>query len=141
MPMEAVMLLASGILDVPQKIFTDLALLKKRKPPPWWLPCHGNVTSAPPHASTKERKLEFLKPFKATNTTEFTFKPDGGETVVTWSMSGQCNFMAKAFGLFMNCDKMVGGDFEKGLAGMKSLAEEATKTAQVESRLACSEPR
>ena len=86
-------------------------------------------------------KLEFLKPFKATHTTEFTFKPHAGQTVVTWAMSGKCNFMAKAFGLFMNCDKMVGRDFEKGLAQMKSLAEAATKAARAESRLAYSEPR
>jgi hypothetical protein len=68
-------------------------------------------------------KLEFLKPFKATNTAEFTFKPEGNQTVVTWSMIGRKNFMLKAFGLFMNMDKMVGGDFEKGLANMKAVVE------------------
>jgi len=67
-------------------------------------------------------KLEFLKPFKATNTTEFTFKPEGNQTVVTWSMSGRNNFMCKAVGLFMNCDKMVGGQFEQGLANLKKIA-------------------
>jgi uncharacterized protein YndB with AHSA1/START domain len=72
-------------------------------------------------------KLEFFKPFKATNTAEFTFKGEGNQTVVTWSMSGKNNFMGKAFGLFMNCDKMVGSDFEKGLAAMKSVAETADK--------------
>ena len=40
-------------------------------------------------------------------------------------MSGKNNFMGKAFGLFVNCDKMVGGDFEKGLATMKSVTETA----------------
>jgi uncharacterized protein YndB with AHSA1/START domain len=70
-------------------------------------------------------KLEFMKPFAAINTTEFTFKPEGNQTVVTWSMFGENNFMAKAFGLFMNMDKMVGGDFEKGLAQLKSAAESA----------------
>jgi hypothetical protein len=68
-------------------------------------------------------KLEFFKPFKATNTAEFIFKPEGNQTIVTWSMFGKNNFMGKAFGLIMNCDKMVGGDFEKGLAAMKSVAE------------------
>ena len=81
-------------------------------------------------------KLEFLKPFKAANTAEFTFKPSGDQTVVTWTMSGKCNFIAKAFGLFMNCDKMVGGEFEKGLAEMKSLAEAAGNKAPAGSRLA-----
>jgi carbon monoxide dehydrogenase subunit G len=70
-------------------------------------------------------KLEFLKPFKATNTAEFTFKPDGNQTDVTWSMTGKNNFFFKAFGLFMDCDKMIGKDFEKGLASMKSVAEAA----------------
>ena len=70
-------------------------------------------------------KLEFIKPFAAINTTEFTFKPEGNQTVVTWSMFGANNFMAKAFGLFMNMDKIVGGDFEKGLAQLKSAAESA----------------
>jgi hypothetical protein len=71
-------------------------------------------------------KLEFLKPFAATNTTELTFRPQGDQTVVTWSMNGKNNFMAKAFSLFMNMDKLVGGDFEKGLAQMKSVAEAAS---------------
>jgi hypothetical protein len=61
MPMEAVMLLASGRLDVPLKIFTDLALLKKMKPPQRWLECGGNVTTAPPHAS-KKQKAKTRKP-------------------------------------------------------------------------------
>ena len=72
-------------------------------------------------------KLEFMKPFAATNTTEFSFKPDGNQTVVTWSMFGENNFMAKAFGLLMNMDKMVGGDFEKGLEQLKSVTEAAPK--------------
>ena len=72
-------------------------------------------------------KLEFLKPFKATNTAEFIFQAKGGQTVVTWSMSGKNGFFFKAFGLFTNCDTMVGRDFEKGLAAMKSVAEAAAK--------------
>ncbi|HEX5399182.1 MAG TPA: SRPBCC family protein [Verrucomicrobiae bacterium] len=70
-------------------------------------------------------KLEFLKPFKATNTAEFLFKPDGNQTTVTWSMTGTNNFFFKVFSLFMNCDDMAGRDFEKGLAAMKSVAETA----------------
>jgi hypothetical protein len=68
-------------------------------------------------------RLEFLKPFAATNTAEFTFKPEGDQTAVTWSMAGQNNFMSKAICLFMDRDKMVGGKFEEGLAAMKSIAE------------------
>ena len=73
-------------------------------------------------------KLEFLKPFKATSTSEFTFKPEGNQTAVTWSMSGKNTFMAKAMGLVMNCDKMVGGDFERGLTNLKSILETAMKS-------------
>ena len=72
-------------------------------------------------------RLEFLKPFKATNTADFTFKAEGNQTIVTWSMSGKNNFFFKAFGLFVDCDKMVGKDFEKGLASMKSLVEASSK--------------
>lgn len=72
-------------------------------------------------------KLDFLKPFKGTNTAEFSFKPLGEQTVVTWSMEGKKNFITKAIGLFMDCDKMVGGQFEKGLADLKSVAEAETK--------------
>jgi hypothetical protein len=68
-------------------------------------------------------RLEFLKPFRATSTAEFTFKPQGDGTAVTWSMTGHNNLMAKALHLFLNMDKMVGDDFERGLAQMKQIAE------------------
>jgi len=68
-------------------------------------------------------KLEFIKPFAATNATDFTFTPSGNSTNVKWTMSGENNFIGKAFSLFMNMDKMIGGDFEKGLAQMKQTAE------------------
>ena len=67
--------------------------------------------------------LEFEKPSRATNIAEFTFRPEGDRTVVTWSMTGRNNFLAKAIHLFMNMDKMIGGNFEKGLAHMKSVVE------------------
>src|SRR6266508_2049022 len=71
--------------------------------------------------------LEFIKPMAGTSTAEFSFKPGGKQTTVTWSMSGRNNFIAKAMCLFMNMDKMVGGQFEQGLAAMKSVAEAASK--------------
>jgi hypothetical protein len=70
-------------------------------------------------------KLEFVKPFVATNDVAFTFTPDGDRTAVTWSMTGRNNFMFKAVGLFMSMDKMVGGEFEKGLADLKAVVEAA----------------
>lgn len=68
-------------------------------------------------------KLDFLKPFPSTSTAEFTFRPEGNGTQVTWSMFGRHSFIPKAFCCFMNMDKMVGGQFEKGLAKLKLLAE------------------
>jgi uncharacterized protein YndB with AHSA1/START domain len=68
-------------------------------------------------------KLDFVKPFEATQTAEFTFRPEGDQTVVTWSMYGQKEFMMRAICLVMGAEKMIGSDFEKGLASMKSVAE------------------
>jgi hypothetical protein len=72
--------------------------------------------SRPPQGLTL--RLEFIKPWTATNTTEFELAPSGTGTQVTWTMTGHSNFMAKAFGVFMNLDKVVGTDFEKGLANL-----------------------
>jgi Polyketide cyclase / dehydrase and lipid transport len=72
-------------------------------------------------------KLQFFKPFAATNQSTFTFAPAGDGTKVTWAMDGENNFVGKAFSMFMDMDKMVGGDFERGLASMKTLAESAPK--------------
>lgn len=70
-----------------------------------------------------EGRMTITKPFRGTSTAELTFKPEGDRTVVTWSMRGHNNFIAKAVHLFMNMDKMVGGSFEKGLADMKLVVE------------------
>ena len=68
-------------------------------------------------------KLEFVKPFRATNVAEFSFELRGDQTAVTWTMTGEKNFLTKAIHLFMNIDRMVGGSFETGLAQMKALVE------------------
>ena len=68
-------------------------------------------------------RLEFLRPFSATNTAEFTFEGQNDQTRVTWSMFGQSRFMCKAIGLFVNMDEMCGRDFEKGLANLREIAE------------------
>ena len=75
----------------------------------------------------KSTDLEFIRPFPDKCVTEFAFKPEGNETVVTWTMTGHKKFMAKAVCMFMNMDKMVGGDFERGLASLKSVSETSTK--------------
>lgn len=87
----------------------------------------GRTTITESHPSDLIRiKLEFVRPFTCTNDVEFTFDSEGRQTAVTWSMVGRNNFIAKAVGLFMNMDKMVGGQFEQGLAQMKSLVEGAS---------------
>lgn len=72
-------------------------------------------------------KLEFLEPFAATNSAEFTFQPEGGGTRVTWTMQGQSNFIGKALHLAFDFDKMIGADFEQGLAGIKRIVESGPK--------------
>src|SRR5206468_3186084 len=68
-------------------------------------------------------KLDFFKPFEAHNTAEFTLEPQGDSTNVTWAMHGRQPYMLKVMCLFMDMDKMVGKDFETGLANMKAAAE------------------
>jgi len=75
-------------------------------------------------------RLEFTKPFAATNTASFSFVPEpSGNTKVTWAMDGNNDFMGKAASLVMNMDQLVGSDFERGLAALKTLAESAAKPA------------
>ena len=68
-------------------------------------------------------KLDFIRPFKSISDVEFTFKAQGEQTVVTWTMNSKRVFMTKLFGLIMNMDKMIGGNFEKGLAKLKKIVE------------------
>lgn len=68
-------------------------------------------------------RLEFTKPFKTVNPTTFTFARAANGTQVTWSMTGENKGIGKVFALFMNMDKMVGGDFEKGLASLAAAAQ------------------
>jgi len=67
--------------------------------------------------------LKMSKPFKCDNIVKFSLAPQGGKTDVTWAMSGPQPFPAKVMGTIINCDKMVGGQFEKGLADLKAIAE------------------
>ncbi len=67
--------------------------------------------------------LHFLKPFQADNVTEFTLAPNGNKTNLKWEMRGKRPFMFRVMGLFMSMDKIVGGDFEKGLANLREIVE------------------
>jgi uncharacterized protein YndB with AHSA1/START domain len=80
------------------------------------------VTEATP-TSRLSIKLDFLKPFEAHNTAEFSLEPKGDTTSLTWAMHGPQPFMFKVMGIFMNMDQMIGKDFEAGLANLKTLAE------------------
>ena len=68
-------------------------------------------------------RLFMTKPFKADNRIDFTLKPEGPVTAVTWAMSGQQPLMAKIMTLFIDCDKMVAKDFDEGLGNLKAIAE------------------
>ncbi|MBI3507930.1 MAG: SRPBCC family protein [Proteobacteria bacterium] len=68
-------------------------------------------------------KLDFSRPFEAHNVAEFAIVPAGGEVEVTWAMSGPAPFVSKLMGLFFSMDKMIGADFEAGLASLKAEAE------------------
>jgi len=67
--------------------------------------------------------LDFEKPFEGHNVAEFTFKPNGDSTDVTWAMHGPAAFPVKVIGIFMNMDNMIGKEFENGLANLKAEAE------------------
>ena len=68
-------------------------------------------------------RLDFLKPFRARNTAEFTLVSQGDATEVTWAMTGPNLFIGKVMGLFVDMDRMIGRDFERGLANLKAAAE------------------
>lgn len=69
--------------------------------------------------------LEFVKPMAGKCDTSFVFKPEGSGTHVTWNMTGKNNFIGKAMSLVMDCDKMMGGQFEQGFANLKAAVASA----------------
>ncbi len=79
------------------------------------------VSASPP--SKVDMRLRMVKPINADNSVEFTLAPDGTGTTVSWAMSGTQPLLAKAMTLFVDCDKMVGREFETGLANLKKKAE------------------
>lgn len=80
------------------------------------------VEALPP--SRIRMKLSMFRPMKAENEVEFRMQPQAGGTLVSWAMRGNNNLMGKLFATFVDCDKMIGKDFEKGLANLKRLVEE-----------------
>ncbi|MEN9308972.1 MAG: hypothetical protein RL173_2904 [Fibrobacterota bacterium] len=82
------------------------------------------LSSEPEHSIVL--RLEFLRPFKATNTATFRFEPQSSGTLVTWSMEGNNGFVMKLFSLVFDSEKFVGKDFEKGLAALAKAVEPKT---------------
>jgi hypothetical protein len=78
-------------------------------------------------------RLEFLKPWQATNACAFTLTPEGSGTRVTWSMDGRHNLVSKAMSVFTSMDAMVGKDFENGLASLKTVSESHASSAATDS--------
>ena len=68
-------------------------------------------------------EIAFEKPIASTNTAEYTFTPVGDSTKVTWAMYGPSPFVSKLMQVFVSMDDMIGGDFERGLAALKVVAE------------------
>ncbi|MBL9166668.1 MAG: SRPBCC family protein [Verrucomicrobiales bacterium] len=75
-------------------------------------------------------RMDWKRPMAGSSTVDFTFKAAGEKTVVTWSMYGKNSFMAKAVSLFLDCDKICGPQFEKGLAALGEIAAAAPKSNQ-----------
>ena len=76
-----------------------------------------------------QTKLDFSRPMVAHNLAEFTLEPKGQGTEVTWSMSGPQAFVGKVMSLVFSIDRLVGGQFEEGLANLKAVAEAKTTDA------------
>ncbi|MDZ7855344.1 MAG: SRPBCC family protein [Sphaerotilus sp.] len=81
------------------------------------------IRSARP-VSSVDIQLDLLAPFEARNIASFTLVPEAGATAVTWTMSGPMPFLSKVMSLFVSMDRMVGPDFETGLANLKAAAEQ-----------------
>ena len=79
------------------------------------------VETAPPSNITMQ--LDFLRPFEGHNRVVFSFDTQGDSTKVMWAMDGKSAYMMKVMGTFINMDRMIGKDFETGLANLKNIAE------------------
>jgi Polyketide cyclase / dehydrase and lipid transport len=90
----------------------------------------GRMTILESEAPSKVvMRLEFVKPFVATNTVVFSIAGAGSEANITWTMTGYSGFLHKLFGLLFSMDKTVGGEFSKGLANLKALLEQQHQPA------------
>lgn len=94
----------------------------------WESPKAGSGRMAIVEASAFSKvviELDFVKPFEAHNLATFALVPEAGGTRVSWAMEGRLPYLMKLMGVFFDQDKVVGKDFEAGLASLKAIAEEA----------------
>ncbi len=84
----------------------------------------GSMTITGSTPQTIDLTIEFLKPFRSTSHATFAFEPSGSGTEVTWVMTGEQKGLMGALGKVVSMDRMIGPDFEKGLARLKVVAEE-----------------
>jgi len=68
-------------------------------------------------------QLTYTKPIAMSQVAEVTLTPTQGGTKVTWSVECHNSFFFRLMGVLLNVDKMVGGEFEKGLNKLKLIAE------------------
>lgn len=87
------------------------------------------ITESKPGELVRSR-MDWKRPMEGTATVDFIFKPNGEKTVVTWAMYGKNNFMGKVVSVFMDCDKMCGPQFEKGLADLGAVANASTMSGK-----------
>jgi uncharacterized protein YndB with AHSA1/START domain len=84
----------------------------------------ATITESKPGELVRMR-MDWIRPMAGVATVDFTFKPDGDKTIVTWAMYGKNGFMGKLVSLFMDCDKMCGPPFEQGLADLGNIVTAA----------------
>ncbi|MBU1210834.1 MAG: SRPBCC family protein [Alphaproteobacteria bacterium] len=72
-----------------------------------------------------EIKLAFVEPFPGTSDVGFAFEPAGNGTTVTWTIAGEQGFVERAICTLMglDMDRMIGKDYEEGLANLKRVVE------------------
>ena len=86
----------------------------------------GSIRIVESQPSRVAMQLHMLEPFEGRNAVEFTLRPQGNATEVTWAMQGASPFVARIVGVFLDMDRMIGQDFEAGLAALKQRAERRT---------------
>jgi hypothetical protein len=80
----------------------------------------ATITESKSNESVRLR-MDWIAPMEGVSTVDYTFKPEGGKTTVTWAMYGKSNFMGRLFSVFMDCESMCGPEFEKGLAAVAKI--------------------